>query len=202
MTYLIRLFILLTLFSTTTANAFLEGSRYFTSIAYMNENLTRTTNDESGKTSFMGSESSIPIFFGLSLAKSAEGTGVWQPRIGYTFMPREDADGAIKVEYLILSFPYIRPFGTSTVFDYMVGTSYISQTSKGTGGTISSSNGGSPATFYAGDYNQKAQYMSVDLGLGYNTPPFKIEANLFVLSALSDKRSYDLLINFVYFWGN
>jgi hypothetical protein len=190
----------------TRSYGFFEGSQYFTSIAYMNENLTRTTDNYEGKTSFLGTASDIPIFFGLALpsgegAFGLEGGASWMPRIGYTFVPRKTKDNAAKVEYLILSLPYVKSFGTWG-FDYMLGTSYIRQTYKGTGGTVASDNGGSPATYYQGDYDQTAAYLTLDFGLGYNLPPYKISTEVFVLSAFSDKRSYNLLINFTYFWGS
>ncbi len=175
----------------------------YTSLGIMNENLTRTTDKPNGKAGFLGSALDYPIFFGLELPAVADATAggeaVWAPRIGYTFLPRKTADNAAKVEYLILSLPYIKKLG-SMGFDYMIGTSYFRQTYKGTGGTVSSSNGGSAATYYQGDYDQVASYMTVDFGLGYNFAPYKVSSELFVLSPLSDKRSYNLLINFTYFW--
>jgi hypothetical protein len=197
----IQLFLILVslTFAPKFAFAFIQGSKPFASFGVMNENLTRTTDDASGKTSFLGTANDYPLFLGLSIPL-LDGASV-APRLGYTLLPREDEDGAVKVEYLIISIPYVRVFGQSMVFDYSIGTSYISQTYKGEGGTISSTNGGSPATFYAGDYDQKAQYMTIDFGLGYNQPPYKFAIDLFVLSAFSDKRSYNLLFNFSYFWS-
>lgn len=198
-TLILSSLILATLTFSPNLYALFEGARYFSSLGYMNENLTRTTDNAEGTTSFLGTANSMPIFLGMSVAVGAENRK-FTPKIGYTPLPREDKDGAVKVEYLILSFPFVKPLGAGA-FDYMIGTSYFKQTFKGAGGTISSSNGGSPATFYAGDYDQSAQYMTVDLGLGYNFAPMRISTDLFILSALSDKRSYNLMVNFTHFWG-
>lgn len=185
---------------TTAANAgtIYNSGGLFGSIGYLNENLTRTTTDNTGKISLKGSAYDYIFFVGYAFPGDSE--SAWTPRLGYTFLPRKTADTAAKVEFTILSLPYVTSIG-STGIDYMLGTSYFRQAYKGEGGTVASVNGGSAATYYEGDYDHVAQYMTVDLGLGYNAEPMRLSLELFILSLLSDKRSYDLMLNFTYSWG-
>jgi len=187
------------LLSSTDARAFFTDVKYFSSIGIMYENLTRTTDTYSGEASLMGTAQSFPIFFGASLGGTGFGAGVWRPRIGYTPLPRKSDDGSAKIEFLIISLPYTVPIG-NTALDYTLGTSYVRQTFKPEGGTVQLTNGGNPATFYEADFEQTANFMTFDFGLGYNFMPYRVGADLFVLSPLSDKRSYHMSFNLTYFF--
>ena len=170
------------------------GSHLF-GLSNYSRNMMRVTESEDASPDFLGN-TDLQILLQYRYFYQLTDTILIMPRIGYSIIPRENRDGAAKTSLLMLSVPVTQPFSENWEWSY--GASYIQQTIKGNGGTVVLNNGNETATFYRPTGTSVSNYFSVDFGISKNFGAFQVDLELILVSLLTERRSYNLLLSFGY----
>ena len=175
---------------------------YYLGGGLLSYNVLRTTASANASTSFMG-----PLFYPLQIRTfwNAFGTTVLAPRLAYTLLPREAEDGAADTTVLLLSVPVNSTIGsTSTTWDWTYGLGVMFYQIKGKGGLATLNNGTSTSQFARPGRKRTARNMTVEFGLAYTSADsaWRTELEALFTSALSDRRSYSLMLTVNYKLGS
>jgi hypothetical protein len=193
-----KLFLLLLLSTATWTSveclAFSQNSLHF-GLAFFSENsIKKITQTKTGVGSTLGT-TTYPVL--LKYDFKLGNTFFFAPTLTYTPMQRSDAANSAKVT----AWQLILPLGTnlaSSKFDWYIGPGTLNRTIKGSGGTTVLNNGAGTATFSLPGRSVTSQVYTVNAGTSVSFGNSRLGLDAFVEGAMSDKRTYDLMLSYAY----
>lgn len=177
------------------ASECLSSTYRFGASAFLSQ-ISQTTTESNGKTSFIGKGSYFPLFFET---KSVHESFTLVPRISYTLIPRNTGDGATKAYLFIASLPFENVWTETLTYTY--GLSYLSTEQVGNGGSVTLNNGTGTTVFYRPNKSSTSRNLALTFGLQKNFPSWRLDIDTLLVAPMSTAASFHFNIGLSYLWS-